>query len=167
MSSGGHSIKPNIVLSSQRLNNSLFSEPFPTIPASYLLLPFFCCCILYFPPDTINFTLTHTPKQTGFDGPFTLHGVRLRLFCFSGFISLWEGFGGPEKDCVRVFVSAFRCHHMASAVAWLELGLAPGSSSPVFLSSTMRLSPFFLHLRVFLARNFPATQHSCSVSRSI
>ena len=37
------------------------------------------------------------------------------------------------KRTVRVFVFASRCYHMASAVAWLELGPAPGSSSPCLL----------------------------------
>ena len=71
------------------------------------------------------------------------------------------------KRTMHVFVSASRCYHMASAAAWLELGPAPGSSSSIFLSSTMHLSPFFLRLRAFLARNFPTTQHSCNISRSI
>ena len=126
-------------------------------------------CAFVYPTSrnsAINFALTPSFKRTGFDEPFTLHGARLRLFAFQDLFLFGRDLV-VLKRTVCVFVSASRCYHMASAVAWLELGPAPGSSSFAFLSSMMCLSPFFLRLRVFLARNFPATQHSCNISRSI
>ena len=68
------------------------------------------------------------------------------------------------KRTVGVFVCFGMSPQVAPAVAWLELGLASGSSSEVFLDFMILLSVFLLLLRV-LALNLPATQHSCKTSR--